>query len=142
MPLRHNHRLILKKSKAPTKRKSAKPVKDVKVAKSPARPKSTPRVPVKMPVDTFDAWVAKQVKSERKTGSPEHTKSDAPQPKDTFDSWIDKQKPRENWQQKSNTSVPDTYDQWMDKQVAQKSADEKKEAQEVPPEASAPPVTV
>ena len=94
-----------------------------------------------MPVDTFDAWVAKQVKAERKTGSPEPAKSDAPQPKDTFDSWIDKQKPRENWQQKSNSSVPDTYEQWMNKQVAQKSSDEKKEAQAVPPEASAAPVT-
>ena len=122
----------MKKSKAA--KKSAKPVKSKKtspVAKSP-------KVATKMPVDTFDAWVTKQVKAERRGGAAEvpAKMEGTTLPKDTFDSWIDKQKPKESVQEKSTSAVPDTYDQWMDKQVAQKSADEEK--QEQVPEPPAP----
>jgi hypothetical protein len=113
----------LKKSKAA--KKKAKPTK----AKSTASVKSV-KPAVKMPVDTFDAWVAKQVKADRKGGVEVSEKVEVSTlPKDTFDIWINKQKPRENNQQKSNSSVPDTYDQWMNKQVAQKSAEEEKQEQ-------------
>jgi hypothetical protein len=125
-------RYILKKSKASKKStKSVKPKKMAPAAKSP-------KAPTKMPVDTFDAWVAKQVRAERKGGALEASaKVEGPVPKDTFDSWIDKQKPKESAQEKSTLTVPDTYDKWMDKQVAQRSADEEKQEQ-APAEPPAP----
>ena len=83
-----------------------------------------------MPVSTFDAWMAKQVRAENRGGASETiSKSDETVvlPKDTFEIWIEKQKPRENVQQKSSSSVPDTFELWMSKQVAMKSSDEEKE---------------
>jgi hypothetical protein len=117
----------LKKSKVLTaKKKSARPTKAKKVAGSA---KSVVKAPVKMPVDTFDAWVAKQVRAERRESAPAKAEEPAVLPKDTFEIWIEKQKPRESAQPKASAAVPDTYDLWMAKQVALKSSEEAKPVQ-------------
>lgn len=93
-----------------------------------------------MPVDTYDAWVAKQIKAGG--AKEEFTRAPSPEnevlPKDTFDSWIEKQQPKESVQPKSNSAVPDTFEVWMEKQIALKSSVEEKG--QASPETEAPPV--
>ena len=130
----------MKKTKV-AKKKSARPARSKKAT---AAKKSSSKAPVKMPVNTFDAWVTKQVKAGRKESPSESSSKPAEAtalPKDTFDSWIDKQKPKEVSAPRSNSSVPDTYELWMAKQVAQKSSvEEKEQREEVAPEASPAPM--
>jgi hypothetical protein len=112
----------LPKSKAT--KKSKKPAKAAKLKKSSSAAAKKTQV-MKMPVSTFDAWVAKQVRSGKIGGATEvATKSvEIELPKDTFEVWIGKQKPREGTQQKSTSApVQDTYEIWMSKQVAMRSS--------------------
>ena len=75
-----------------------------------------------MPVDTFDAWISKQVKaSNRGAGekTPERPGS-TKLPESTFDAWMKKQKPKESSPSKtSSISPPDTFDVWINKRVAE-----------------------
>jgi hypothetical protein len=107
----------LKKSKAASK----KTVKTCK-AKKPASSKKAPKkAPVKMPVNTFDAWIAKQIKAGKKEIPPEtivRSEDPAVLPKDTYEIWLEKQKPKEAPQQKQGPHAPDTFEVWMSKQVA------------------------
>ncbi|MDA4131160.1 MAG: hypothetical protein OK457_10355, partial [Thaumarchaeota archaeon] len=76
----------------------------------------------KMPVNTFDAWIAKQVKaSKRETGSktPEREEHNR-LPESTYDAWMKKQKPKESSPTRPQSiGAPDTFDLWIDKRVAE-----------------------
>jgi len=106
----------LKKSKAPAK----KAVKSSK-AKKTVSSKASKKTQQKMPVSTFDAWIAKQVRSGKREGPLEKSDESVALPKDTYEIWIEKQKPKEGTQQKEVSAAPDTYELWMSKQVAVKS---------------------
>jgi len=117
-----------------------KPVKNAK-AKKKTVSKTTTKVPAKLPVSTFDAWMEKQVRAEKKGIVSYEAVSKVEVrtlPKDTFDLWIEKQKPKESSIQKSNSSVPDTFDLWMSKQVSIKESEDKVSTPEV---SSAPSAT-
>lgn len=116
----------MKKSKV-TKKKS----KSASSRKAASSARTVSKTPLKMPTNTFDAWIAKQVKAENKRESidPVSKPAETALPKDTFEIWIEKQKPKEVVAQRSMSSVPDTFELWMTKQVAQKSSDEEKQAE-------------
>jgi len=117
------------KKKSP-KSKAKKPA--TRASKAPAK------TTLKLPVDTFDAWIAKQVRASKKEGAvTSSTHVEVVVPKGTFELWIEKQKPRENVSPKLDTeAAPDTFELWMSKQVALKAtADADQEA--VPAEAPA-----
>ena len=86
-----------------------------------------------MPVDTFDAWISKQVRASKR-GAPEkpETSSESTKlPESTFDAWMKKQKPKEMPSRPQSTGSPDTFQLWIDKRVAEwKDAPEKVEATE------------
>jgi hypothetical protein len=75
-----------------------------------------------MPVDTFDAWISKQVKASNRGASEkivEHVES-TKLPESTFDSWMKKQKPKESSASRpSSVGSPDTFDAWISKRVAE-----------------------
>ena len=114
---------------------------------------------MKLPVDTFDAWITKQVRASKKERAiisaarvelvlPKDTfelwiekqkpkesvppKLDTEAPPDTFEHWIEKQKPKENLPARLDTSAPDTFELWMSKQVALRTTTEA--SQEAAPE--------
>lgn len=119
----------MKKKSASKPKKSSKPRKTVSTKKAPKKS------PERMPVSTFDAWIAKQVRAGKKEIPPETivpSKEPTVLPKDTYEIWIENQKPREVIQQKPVSPVPDTFDAWMSKQVASR-ANSGEKGQATPP---------
>lgn len=114
-----------KSSKAPNKKpKSAK-------SKKPSTHKlasTTKKTLEKLPVSTFDAWVSKQVRIEKKGGViVENTTEILSLPKDTYETWIENQKPKESSQQKIGSPGPSTFDLWLTRQIAIRDTAEEKE---------------
>ena len=108
----------------PSKKKSAKSPSRKTSKKPVSNSKAVTKVPTKLPISTFDLWVAKQVRlgNVKPAEGPSKTEETV-LPKDTFEIWIEKQKPRESVQQKEVSPTPDTFDLWVSKQVAQRDSD-------------------
>jgi len=92
----------------------------------------SPSIPKHLPVDTFDAWLTKQVRASKKEGpakSPERQET-VRLPESTFDEWMKKQKPKESAPEKrETTATPDTFEVWINKKVAERTAEESHEEQ-------------
>lgn len=86
---------------------------------------ATKVAPTKLPMSTFDTWVAKQVRSGKVKPAEGRSKNEEiVLPKDTYEIWVEKQKPRESVQQKEVSPAPSTFDLWVSRQVAEKSSQE------------------